>query len=122
MKRITIFSLFAIAVFSTALTTSCTKEYIGEQKIASDCDTTTVKYSAQIKTIMTNNCVDGCHNPTDNSAGLDLTTYLGVKSSIARNLKERINSDTEPMPGSGKMAACKIKTIEKWIREGGLNN
>jgi hypothetical protein len=124
MNKLNIILLGATIGFVLICATSCTKEYIGEQKIVSDCDTVSVKYSVQIKTIMDAHCVNGCHNATDLASGLDLSTYAVLKAAINSGtpIKERMNDTQFPMPASGKIAACKIKTIEKWIREGALNN
>ena len=124
MNKSNFILLGATFAFALVFATSCTKEYIGEQKVVSDCDTATVKYSVQIKTIMSGSCaITGCHDNTTMESGLDLNTYASVQS-INNNglLKNRINDAVSPMPRSGKILPCKIKTIEKWIRAGAPNN
>jgi len=88
------------------------------------CDTATFTYSAVVKVIMQNKCV-GCHSSTSASAGIDLSTYAGVKV-VADNgrLMGSIKQLTgySAMPVGGKLADCEITQIQKWVNAGKLNN
>jgi hypothetical protein len=90
------------------------------------CDTINISYSARVLPFMNTWCV-GCHNSSNAGGGYDLSSYQGVKNSITPNnrLMGSINqlSGYFAMPqGSGKVDACDIKVIQKWIDSGCLNN
>lgn len=88
------------------------------------CDTTAYTYSAVVKVIMQNKCV-GCHSTTSASAGIDLSTYAGVKV-VADNgrLMGSIKQLTgySAMPIGGKLSDCEITQVQKWVNAGKLNN
>ncbi|MFT3844667.1 MAG: hypothetical protein QM725_06420 [Lacibacter sp.] len=93
--------------------------------VCDKCDTTDYKYSTAIKTIMQNKC-QGCHNPALLGGNIDLSTYTGVKASIANGkLYGSITwaSGFSGMPKGGvKMPDCQIVQIKKWIDAGSPNN
>lgn len=88
------------------------------------CDTASFTYSGVVKVVMQNKC-NGCHSGTGASAGIDLTTYAGVKI-IADNgkLMGSIKQLTgySAMPVGGKLSDCEITQIQKWVNAGKLNN
>lgn len=89
------------------------------------CDTTLFTYSGAVAPVMTTYC-KGCHNPASLGAGIDLSTYAGVKSTAASGrLLGSIKHTTgyTPMPqGGNQLADCQIRQIEKWIQAGTPNN
>ena len=97
-----------------ALNTQCTNV----------CDTTLFTYSGAVQTILANNC-GGCHGNAPGTANVYLGDYASAKSYIAANKTIFLNainwtSTTAAMnmPQSGKMVACKITQIQKWIQAG----
>lgn len=94
------------------------------------CDTTgTITYSLSVQPIIQNNCL-GCHNPSNLSGGVNLNSYDQVKY-----YSETLRSGTSiligaiahksgfiPMPPSGMLNTCQIRTFELWISQGKLNN
>ncbi len=97
-----------------ALNTQCTNV----------CDTTVFSYSGAIQTILANNC-GGCHGTSPGTANVYLGTYAAAKAYITANttlFNNAINWTSATaamnMPQSGKMVACKITQIQKWIKAG----
>lgn len=90
------------------------------------CDTTAVKYSVDILSIMSINCY-ACHSGTASSGGgIALDTYAGLKA-YANNgqlLNSVLQNGTVPaMPLGGSMlSTCDINKIRAWINNGTPNN
>ncbi len=90
-----------------------------------DCDSSIITYSAAVAPMINTNC-KGCHNPSFQSGGLDLTTFNSVKS-IALNgkLMGVINhaAGFSAMPkGAAKLSDCKIAQVRQWVEQGSQNN
>lgn len=97
--------------------------------VGDPCDTTnvTITYSGKIRTIMQNNCTaPGCHDAAAQSAGYDLSSYVGVQTAAANGkllATIRHEASASPMPQGGtKLSDCTIGQIDKWVRTGALNN
>jgi hypothetical protein len=97
-----------------ALNTQCTNV----------CDTTVFAYAGAVQTILANNC-GGCHGSSPGTANVYLGTYASAKAYISANttvFNNAINwtstTASKNMPQSGKMVACKITQIQKWIKAG----
>lgn len=97
-----------------ALNTQCTNV----------CDTTIYTYSGAIQSIIANNC-GGCHGSKPGSANVYLGDYASTVANISANTTVFLNainwtSTTAAMnmPQSGKMVACKVTQIQKWIQKG----
>jgi len=90
----------------------------------SGCDTSDVRFTATIQPILQTYCT-GCHSGTAASAGLNFTTYAGVKPQIDNGrIWAAINhTGPKPMPlGGDKLSDCNIAKIGIWIRNGAPNN
>ena len=48
--------------------------------------------------------------------------YLKVSNPKNSLLYSQVNSNSQPMPPTGKMEVCKIELILKWIEQGAKNN
>lgn len=80
-----------------------------------------VTYEVDVKSIISNNCLQ-CHGTTpSNGAPFSLTTYTQVKDRVERILV-RINSSTNPMPPAGQMNSSLRATIQQWKDDGLLEN
>ena len=98
---------------------------------ATTCDTTTIKYSADIAPIITANCaISGCHNTAGNAVtgGLDYTIFTVLQGNA---LNGSVVSDINGLPTRGhnamplnlpKLPACDINKITRWVNEGAPNN
>ncbi|REC78908.1 hypothetical protein DRF57_01130 [Chryseobacterium rhizosphaerae] len=79
-----------------------------------------VKYTADVKPIIDNNCI-GCH-----SAGSfkPLVTYDQAKNNIDGILDriQRPNGDPEKMPKGGSLSATQINIFIKWKADGLTEN
>ncbi len=93
---------------------------------AGNCDTTSVaSYSSKVVPILTTQCYS-CHVGAGASGGIVMGNYTADKA-IATNgkLYGSISYATgySAMPkGTGKMNACDIAIIKKWIDAGSPNN
>lgn len=87
------------------------------------CDTTNVRYSAEIKNIISANCL-GCHNGTNSRGDVNLETYELVKESVDRKeFLESMIDPVDPMPKDApRLSSCKINQIRAWINKGAPNN
>lgn len=89
------------------------------------CDSTNVTYTNTISPIIVSQC-KGCHSGSTPSAGIDLSTYDGVKT-IALNgtLYGSVSHATgyKAMPqGGSKLSDCQITAIDKWVKMGAPQN
>lgn len=76
-------------------------------------------YTANIKTIIDNNCIS-CHGPGGENSAVPLLTYAQV-SAKAPEIKVRIEKpagDPQVMPKGGKLSQTNIDLINKWIANG----
>lgn len=91
--------------------------------MAGPCDTTSVKYSTTITTILTTNCI-GCHGT---NGGVTLTNYSGVKTVIDNgklwNAVNHLSGVQKSMPNSTTfLSKCNLRQIKIWIDAGAPNN
>jgi hypothetical protein len=126
MKKLNILGLGAILCV-IAFGTGCTKEYIDDPKkvVVNTCDSTTVKYSAQIKPLLDAQC-NVCHGGTAAAgAGIILDTYAAAKDAalngtLASSVKR---PGTNVMPKGGtRLSTCLVAQIDKWVSSGAPNN
>ena len=91
----------------------------------SNCDTAVVKYSDQIASIISANCLV-CHRNNFAQGGVSLETHVQVKTYTenGRLLKAiRHESGAVAMPqGGAKLDSCKIRTFEIWEEAGCPDN
>jgi uncharacterized membrane protein len=126
MKRIK--SLLAILVVSVVFT-ACyydKAELVYPQDGGNTCDTTNMKYVANVVPILSNNCY-ACHSGTAAAgAGIKLDTYTNLRPWATNGVLLNAISHTggaSPMPkGGSKLSDCNINTIRAWINRGALNN
>ena len=89
------------------------------------CDTSAYTYSGTVSVIMQDHCT-GCHSGQYPSAGIDLSTYKGVRRvALDGRLMGTItwSPGYSPMPKNGnKLDNCSITQIGKWVDAGAPNN
>jgi hypothetical protein len=120
-KLSTTFLLLIVLGF-ISLSTSCT--YNKEDELyGTACDTSNVKYSVEIKGILSSSCLN-CHNSTSQQGGVNLASYENVKEWVDNGgLLESVIRENNPMPkGAPRLASCKINQIRAWINKGAPNN
>jgi hypothetical protein len=89
------------------------------------CDTAKFTYAATIQPLIQVNCL-GCHNANNLSGGIDLGNYNAIKA-VGSNGK-LLGSITHAsgfsaMPkNSNKLSECQLTQVDKWIKNGTLNN
>lgn len=126
MKRIffALFCFFGLALLITP--GGC--YYNNEEDLygpdSNSCDTVGIRYSVEIKKILTDNC-NSCHLSTAPTtySGIPYETYEQLQE-VALNgkLVERINDQANPMPQTGLMDKCSREKIEAWVNAGAPNN
>jgi hypothetical protein len=89
------------------------------------CDTARFTYSGVIQPLLQSNCT-GCHNINNLNGGIDLSNYNSVKAVAVSGKLIGVISHANgfpPMPkNSNKLSDCQIKQVDKWIKNGTLNN
>lgn len=89
------------------------------------CDLTQFKFAANIQPILQNYCT-GCHSGATPPNGINLTNYNAVLPVALSGLLYGVVAHLPgyvPMPkGTGKLSACEIEEIKKWIEGGAPNN
>jgi len=129
MKTTVKLSLIVSFIITALLVVTCKHEIPLTDKDGDNnndsCGTLVFTYSGAIAPLMTTNCTR-CHNATTTRAGINLSTYDGVKT-VALNgrLLGSIKKETgyKPMPpGNNKLPDCQIRQFEKWVRAGAENN
>lgn len=93
---------------------------------SSVCDTIDNSFSGKVLPIINTWCV-GCHSTSNAGGGFDLSSYNGIKNaaSTSNKLMGSLNqlSGFSAMPkGTSKLSDCDIRSIQKWIDAGMLNN
>jgi mono/diheme cytochrome c family protein len=122
-------SIVVLAVVAVSIWVGCTnKKEVSETPTTPvvTCDTTNVRYSVEIVSILNANC-NSCHAaPASSGNGIVLNNYNGVKPwATSQTLYHVVNhtSGFSPMPkGGAKIASCDIAKIRTWIRNGAPNN
>jgi len=94
------------------------------------CDTTgTISYSAQVNPVLQANCV-GCHNSSLSNGGVNLSSHDKVLT-YAQTLRNgtpilsgaiKHQAGFVFMPPTFTLGSCNIGTIDKWIKQGAVNN
>jgi hypothetical protein len=111
--------------FAILILSSCRYD-IEEELYGTNCDTTNVRYSTTITSLLNNYGCLGCHAGTNPSGGINLDSYINVKTKITDGrLFGAINHSPgfHPMPDGGpKMNQCDINKIKAWIDAGAPNN
>ena len=111
---------FSMATALSIFTVSCKNNSVEALSNGSICDTTTVKYSTTITSMMTNHCTN-CHGGANPEAGLKLESYSDLVTNGQASLL-RMNNISKPMPPAGKIDDCNINKLAAWINQGSLNN
>ena len=112
--------IFSTAIALTVFIVSCKNNSVEALSNGSICDTTAVKYSTVIASMMTNHC-SNCHGGANPEAGIRLESYSDLFTNGQASL-QRMKSNSNPMPPSGKLDDCNINKLAAWINQGSLNN
>jgi mono/diheme cytochrome c family protein len=114
-------------VLAGFIATQCTYHNVEDQfePEVAGCDTTDVSYAMQLTPLLQANCVS-CHNSSNPSGGMVLSTYDGLKQAAnSGRLLGAIRHETgfSPMPqGASALTDCDIAQFEAWILQGLKNN
>ncbi|KGO79940.1 hypothetical protein Q763_12105 [Flavobacterium beibuense F44-8] len=109
-----------LALFFVSCDSNTYEDISEEQNIVG-----TVTYTANVKTIIDNNCLS-CHAPGGVASFRPLLTYAQVKDAVENhNLLGRIqlqNGQQQLMPQTGRMPQANINLILQWNTDGLLEN
>ncbi len=122
MKRIGIILLISTSTFLS----SC---YYDKEELLygiETCDTLNIKYSVQIVSTLSANCLS-CHGGNASAgAGIRLGTYDEVKAQAVSgpllNVISHVSGYSQMPKGNAKLPECRIAEIRTWIRNGAPNN
>ncbi|HEV3326344.1 MAG TPA: hypothetical protein VG052_12090 [Puia sp.] len=124
MKLKILLATIGVSAFLLYLS-SCSKKNAVQLSGGATCDTTNVKYSTQVLSILQNNCYV-CHQGPGASSGIDFSNYPAFKGwaesgYVVGDITAAPNHI--PMPyGLPKLSDCDINTIIAWIDQGMQNN
>ncbi|MFA5297066.1 MAG: hypothetical protein WC389_02520 [Lutibacter sp.] len=111
---------FLYPFVTVTLLVSCTKENIDTLSYPNtNTDLTNVTYTANVKTVIDNNCL-GCHGAVNPTAGFDISTYDKAKNNI-NSIISRVDLQTGQsgvMPTSGRMSESNIQILKNWKTQG----
>jgi hypothetical protein len=88
------------------------------------CDTTNITFSKTVLPILEANCV-GCHSGPSATAGVDLSSFTGLKRVVSSNRFPNVLTGTSgapQMPPGSRLSACDISRIQAWVRKGANND
>lgn len=112
------YSLIAI-ISLLFLMNSCKNNSVEALSNGTVCDTSAVKYSTTISSLMTNHCTN-CHGGSSPSAGISLESHNDLLTYGQASLNAMKNG-TMPQ-GASKLDDCSINKLAAWINQGSLNN
>lgn len=109
-SKVLVLGLFVSIIFQASFISSCSTD---------DPEETNITYSENIESIFSTNCAS-CHESGNNYAPI-FSGYADVKDKTENGaLLDRIQSDTNPMPPTGKMSAENIQAFIDWAEAGYL--
>lgn len=124
-RKLPILITFCITTLIAVLSCSKTSEDKLMNTIA--CDTTSVKYSVDIKSILQNSCYS-CHGNTSSGsgAGIVLEGYSNLTKWVANGILignvTHANGFVAMPYGLPKLPDCEVNKIIAWVHQGALNN
>ncbi|MCW5517072.1 hypothetical protein [Muriicola sp. Z0-33] len=109
-------------IFLSILMLGCSDDTTSQDEPSAEEDEllfTDISYEGNIKPIVQTNCI-ACHtDPPNNGASIPLTTYEAVKNAVeSRDLIQKINSATNPMPPDGLMPKETRRIFDAWVTQG----
>lgn len=126
MKYNLLIRLNTMFIFSTLYLVSCTndKQTINPSSNNTICDTS-FAFNTRINVILENQCY-GCHGASDVNFPMKpfsklQTAALATNSLFLKSIKHQTGVSAMPK-NSPKLSDCDITSIEKWIKNGALNN
>lgn len=89
------------------------------------CDTSNVKYSTDVKSIINSNCI-GCHSAAANNGDIQLENHADVlqyanNGRLIGSIKHASSYVAMPI-GAPKLSDCNIAKMEAWVNAGSPNN
>lgn len=102
---------------------SCYKDNKETMYPSGACDTSSITWTNNIKSIVNNSCASsGCHDAATAAGGYALNTYSGVKSMTDNNRFLAVIESGSMPKNAAKLDACTINKVRRWINTGALEN
>lgn len=123
-------NLIALAGSLVVIALSCSKtseDVLNNPGSGGNCDTTNVKYAANVVPILTANCYS-CHGSGSNtgSGGIVLEGYANLKVKADNGQLTGVITHASGFPAmpqnAPKLSDCDINKIRSWINNGTQNN
>lgn len=108
-----------VSLLTMAAIGGCKKE----TPVKYDCTGVAPTYTADVKSIIDNNCAtSGCHSSSSKADGKDYSNYTAVKNGSSSNSflgSMQHLSGYESMPkGGSKLSDAQLKTVACWVQNG----
>jgi hypothetical protein len=116
-----------IALILAAFASGCYYDKESDLYPQQVCDTTDIKWSTVVRPIINEQCAyAGCHAGAGAQAGIDLSTYQGVKNivdngSLMGSITHQGNYPFMPYQAA-KLPDCTIARIRIWVDSGAKQN
>jgi cytochrome c553 len=125
-KKFTLIVVLTMSVAYMLFFQSCQYKKEDVAYPVTSCDTSNVKYSVEIVSILQTNCYS-CHsnaNAATLGGGNKLEGYTNLKPYAQfGSLVDAITRTSNTMPkGMAKLSDCNIAKIRTWVKNGYLNN
>ncbi len=119
-----------VAILITSLFTGCFYDKADQVYPGGNCDTTLVRYSVEINTILNASC-KSCHDGSNSISGIDLYDHKTIQG-LALDGKYTYGTllsavmhqgGASPMPqGDPKLPECDINKMAAWVHRGAPDN
>ncbi len=101
---------------------ACQKENVAS---SDPCQATEISFSQHLYPLLQQKCLS-CHSNLIHDGGVSLENYQAVVASAQvgelYDAVVEVNGLPPKMPKGGKLNACEVGIIEKWIKQGMKNN
>jgi cytochrome c553 len=122
-------NLIALAACVAVIALSCSKtsdDVLSSSAGGTPCDTTNMKYAADVVPILTAHCYS-CHGKSTNTvSGIVLEGYANLKAMADNGNLIGVITHAPNFPAmpqnAPKLSDCNINTIRSWINNGTQNN
>ncbi|HPT22542.1 MAG TPA: hypothetical protein PLR88_11400 [Bacteroidales bacterium] len=125
MKSLKIKYIIPILLVSLCLLNSCVNNNEYDLYGIPDCDTTNITWNSKISSILQVNCVV-CHNEELNYNGVRHDNYksemIVVNDGRLRGVVNHLEGYYKMPKDRGKLPACELKLINKWLDNGAPEN
>lgn len=117
--------IILLVIFISAITKSCTSNNEYDLYGLPQCDTLNITWESKISAILQANCVV-CHNEEVNYKGVRHDNYQSelvvVNDGRLRGVVNHLDGYVKMPKDRGKLPACELELINKWLDNGAPEN